>query len=47
MVEPQKPTDMPSRKRRIVWAQELIRDAKIIGAPKKYFRESKKHACVT
>jgi hypothetical protein len=27
MVEPQKPAEIPSRKRRPAWAQELIRDA--------------------
>jgi hypothetical protein len=42
MVEPQRPTKMPSSKRRPAWAQELIRDAKIYGAPEKYLRESKK-----
>jgi hypothetical protein len=55
MIEPQKPTEMPSRKRRPAWAQELIRDAERIGSPEKSFRESKKsnrtlatwHACVT
>jgi hypothetical protein len=42
MVEPQKPAEIPSRKRRPAWPQELIRDAERIGAPKKYFKESKK-----
>jgi hypothetical protein len=42
MVEPQKPVEIPSCKRRPAWAQELIRDAERIGAPEKYFRESKK-----
>jgi hypothetical protein len=55
MVEPQKPAEIPSRKRRPTWAQELIRDAERIGAPEKSFRENKSpsripatwHACVT
>jgi hypothetical protein len=42
MVEPQKPTEIPSCKRRPAWAQELIRDAKRVDAPEKSFRESKK-----
>jgi hypothetical protein len=42
MVEPRKPVEIPSRKRRPTWAQELIIDAERIGAPEKYFRESKK-----
>jgi hypothetical protein len=42
MVEPQKPAEITSRKRRPAWAQELIRDAERIGAPEKSFRESKK-----
>jgi hypothetical protein len=42
MVEPHKPTNIPSRKRRPTWVQEIIRDVEIIGAPEKYFRESKK-----
>jgi hypothetical protein len=42
MVELHKPTEIPSLKRRPAWAQELIRDAERIGAPKKYFREIKK-----
>jgi hypothetical protein len=41
-VEPQKLAEIPSRKRRPTWAQELIRDAKRIGASEKSFRESKK-----
>jgi hypothetical protein len=36
MEKPQTPAKMPSRKRRLAWAQELIRDAK------KYLGESKK-----
>jgi hypothetical protein len=32
-IEPQKPTEIPSRKRRPAWAQEIIRDAEIIDAP--------------
>jgi hypothetical protein len=42
MIEPHKPTEIPSRKRRSAWAQDLIRDAKRIGAPDKCFRDSKK-----
>jgi hypothetical protein len=42
MEESQKLAEMPSRKRRPAWAQELIRDAKRIGAPEKSFKESKK-----
>jgi hypothetical protein len=42
MEEPQRPTKMPSRKRRPSWAQELIKDAKRYGAPENYLRESKK-----
>jgi hypothetical protein len=42
MVEPHKPTEIPSHKRRPTWAQEIIRDAERIGAPEKYLRESKK-----
>jgi hypothetical protein len=42
IVEPQKPAEIPSHKRRPMWAQELIRDAETIGSPEKYFRESKK-----
>jgi hypothetical protein len=42
MVEPQKPVEIPSCKRRPAWAQELLRDAERIGAPEKSFRESKK-----
>jgi uncharacterized metal-binding protein YceD (DUF177 family) len=33
MVEPQRPAEMPSRKRRPAWAQELIKDAERYGAP--------------
>jgi hypothetical protein len=42
IVEPHKPTKIPSRKRRPAWAQELIGDAERIGALEKSFRESKK-----
>jgi hypothetical protein len=42
MVEPHKPTEIPSRKRIPAWAQEIIRDAERIGAPEKDFRENKK-----
>jgi hypothetical protein len=42
MVEPQRPTKILSHKRRLAWAQELIRDAERYGSPKKYLRESKK-----
>jgi hypothetical protein len=42
MLEPQKPAEIPSQKKRLAWAQELIRDAERIGALEKYFRESKK-----
>jgi hypothetical protein len=33
---------MPSHKRIPSWAHDLIRDAKIYGAPENYLRESKK-----
>jgi hypothetical protein len=33
MVEPHKPTDIPSCKRIPSWEHELIKDEKIIGAP--------------
>jgi hypothetical protein len=42
MEETQRPTKIPSHKRRLTWEQELIRDEEIYGAPKKYLRESKK-----
>jgi hypothetical protein len=42
MVEPYKPGEIPSHKIRLAWEQEIIRDAEIIGASEKYFRESKK-----
>jgi hypothetical protein len=42
IVEPQKLVEIPFRKRRTSWEQYLIIDAERIGAPKKYFRESKK-----
>jgi hypothetical protein len=42
MVEPKKVVEIPSHKRRPSWAQKLIKYAERIGAPEKYFRESKK-----
>jgi hypothetical protein len=42
IVEPQKLAEIPSCKKRLAWAQELIRDAERIVAPEKSFRESKK-----
>jgi hypothetical protein len=42
MVEPLKPTEIPSHKRRLAWAQELIGDAERIGALEKSFMESMK-----
>jgi hypothetical protein len=42
MAKPQRLAEMPSRKRRPTWEQELIRDAERYGAPKKYLKESKK-----
>jgi hypothetical protein len=42
MAEPQKLTEIPSHKRRLAWAQELIIDAERYGAPEKYLRESMK-----
>jgi hypothetical protein len=42
IVDPHKPTEIPSRKKRPAWAQELIRDAERIGALEISFRESKK-----
>jgi hypothetical protein len=42
MEEPQRPTYMPSHKRRPTWEQELIRDVERYGSVEKYLRESKK-----
>jgi hypothetical protein len=42
MEEPQKLANIPSRKRRPSWAQEIIRDVERISSLEKYFRESKK-----
>jgi hypothetical protein len=42
MEEPQRPTEMPSRKRKPTWEHELIRDAERYGALGKHLRESKK-----
>jgi hypothetical protein len=42
MVEPQKPAEIPSRNRKLAWAQEIIKDAERFGALEKSFRESKK-----
>jgi hypothetical protein len=42
MEEPQTIAKVPSRKRRLAWAHELIKEAERYGAPEKYLRESKK-----
>jgi hypothetical protein len=42
MAEPQRPKNMPSRKRRLAWAHELIKYAERYGALEKYLKESKK-----
>jgi hypothetical protein len=55
MVEPHKPAEIPSRKRRPAWAQELIRDAERIGAQRNLSGKVRSrsripatwHACVT
>jgi hypothetical protein len=42
MEKPHRLAEMPSHKRILAWAHELIRVAESYGAPKKYLTESKK-----